>query len=143
MPKQISLSKFMTRIVLPLVVLFAFGCAGTRNTGGIKVTGLVRYPDGTAVPNADVSTNPFSLVVRTDQAGRFRISQGLTQGEYEFIAEFQGQRGVTAFILAPGSRGGEIVITIGEPRHYIGLLMSEDDRLPSDSSPGHIRPGNN
>jgi len=85
----------MKRVSAWLLVLSAFGCVALVGCGGsgATVTGVITL-DGTPVPDAEVSIEPFDRtqgigadVVRTDSAGKFEVKphakkKGLSPGKY-------------------------------------------------------------
>ena len=103
---------------LNLTWSFIFGCcllagAGCGSSGGTKIDpnalivhGYVINPDSSIVKQAEVRSDPPSVVTFTDTTGYFRVEQNLLERPYVFTATgaFSGQttvtpeRGVSRFV---------------------------------------------
>jgi hypothetical protein len=112
-----------------------------NDSGRLMVRGFVMRPDSSLVGGAIVKSEPPSEYVTSATDGSFTISQGLTVGLYEFIAEFEGYVGrvKTTVQFGKSANMGPVVITLGKTME-MKPLKPGDNRIPP-TGPGKKRPG--
>jgi hypothetical protein len=104
-------------------------------------TGVVIYPDTTAVPKAYVTTEPNAGLIRADSLGRFRFTEPLPEDEYTFIAE-KGEREGKTVVSVPGDRIQKTVwIVVGGGTRSLNAISIDSVRA-NPGGPGLKRTGN-
>lgn len=131
--------RFFSIVVLvsALTLLFIY-CAGNRSGSGkgdaIEAIGMViLLPDSTAVSGATVRTEPMSSYVETYSDGSFRMAEGLTEGRYAFIAQYNGIEGTTNTDLQANSNNFVIIM--------LGKVYDMKDWTAGKKAAGSSGPG--
>ena len=102
------------------------GCAGGDNAAEpqpLAVTGMVILPDSTALFGAEISTDPPTGYVSTDEAGRFWVALP-RPATYAFIATHPDGR-----YRDMEGRITEVQVQDGQTPHLI-IMMGRSQRMP-------------
>lgn len=128
-------------------VLLTAGCQTMKQPEKVQpllVFGYVIYADSTAVPNAEVYTDPPSQRHATDEKGMFESFELPRPMEYTFIAEVVDSLyadklvGRTTVEVEDGQQGG-IYIVIGTEQQMKLLGVGEIADPSSEAPPGNVQ----
>ena len=102
------------------------GCAGTDQAGeqqSLAITGVVILPDSTALFGAEISTDPPTGYVSTDEAGRFWVALP-RPATYTVIATHSDGR-----YRDMEGRITDVEVQYGQTPHLV-IMMGRSQRMP-------------
>ena len=109
-----------------LTLMLLSGCSGSKSTTEpqpLAVTGVVIMPDSTVLFGAEISTDPPTGYVSTDEEGQFWIAMPRTD-TYTFIATHPDAR-----YRDMEGRVTEVKVDPGEHPHLI-IMIGRTQRMP-------------
>ncbi|MCY1018012.1 carboxypeptidase regulatory-like domain-containing protein [Pyxidicoccus sp. MSG2] len=98
-----------------------------------QLTGRVLLANGTPAPGAEVRVPAASLVGVTDGEGRFAFGP-LAPGDYDVLAERDGQHGFASVSLSEGGPDAEATVHLGTLVFAEGVVLDEAGQPISDAS---------